>query len=573
LFVTPAARAASLGQVSLALLGLPSVGSIVRAIVNVFFGTLAGALVPGFLRHATVATIQHLVAVPDVASWHNVGALQGDMVYLAAALLPVTLTVSVLRFWALGFTGAAHPTEALGRAVAATGALVIYPWGVGQIVALTNVLTHAILGFPAVADGLSRMVGVMFAGALLTGTGGVFGAWLMILGIIFAAALYAAQVLVMLAFAVLFVSGPPLIALSVMPETAHIARTWLHVVVALALVPIGWTILFATAGALALDATNFSGSSGGLPSNISAAFAALITFVLAVRLPLLVLGELRNIARGANLRATAHGHGGRSSPTPAAARVQAARTRLRAAAFEGGPALGRSVGQAAGALGAPRGGPAGLTARAAARSARSSGLSRIVPAAAAATAAASGRVRGSGVAHTRVGRTVGARLSRAGSILAAAPAKARAATIGQRPAPRGATSPAAGRARPAPAGAAQPGPGRRPTPRAAGSVAGGASVSAAGGAVGRRASTEASTRTSGAVHPGRKVSRSTDSAPTPASDGERGRPQPRPPVSKPRKPMPPQGKRAAAPPAARAPRAERDRPPGPPPAPRPRRGG
>ncbi|HTW43405.1 MAG TPA: hypothetical protein VMD79_13940, partial [Solirubrobacteraceae bacterium] len=313
LVLAPAANAAmfSTPPLGLSILGIhigihiPSVGDIVKAIVNLFFGTLANALVPGFLRHATVSVIQHLVAVPDPAAWPNVGRLVGDMIYLAVSLLPVMLTVAVLRYWALGFGGAAHPLNALVRAVAVVGALVLYPWGVRQLVALVNVLTHAILGFPAVSDGLARMVGVMFGGALLTGAGGVFGAILVIVGVVFAAALFAAQVLVMLMFAVLFVAGPPLIALAVLPETAHLSRTWFHVLVGISIVPLGWTILFATAGALTLDATDFTAGTGGLPSVFAAAFAALITFVLAVRLPLLVLGELRHFAHSGSTRATA----------------------------------------------------------------------------------------------------------------------------------------------------------------------------------------------------------------------------------------------------------------------------
>jgi hypothetical protein len=438
LVLTPAASAAGLSAppLGLSILGIhigihiPSVGDIVKAIVNLFFGTLANALVPGFLRHATVSVIQHLVAVPDPAAWPNVGRLVSDMIYLAVSLLPVMLAVAVLRYWAMGFTGAAHPATALVRTVAVVAALVLYRWGIGQLVGLVNVLTHAILGFPAVANGLGRIVGVMFGGALLTGVGGVFGAILVIVGVVFAAALYAAQVLVMLMFAVLFVMGPPLLALAVLPETAHLARTWFHVLVGLAMVPLGWTVLFATAGALTLDATDFTAGTGGLPSTFAAAFAALITFVLAARLPLLVLGELRHLARSGSLHATAHGTGA-ATAAQGSARVVAARERLRRGAVDGTMSLGRSVGAAAGALGAPRGGPLGAAGRAGASMARRSGVVRAAPAVAVATAAGAGavggRVAGSRVGGSRVGRAVGERFGRAGAILAAAPSNARAA--------------------------------------------------------------------------------------------------------------------------------------------------
>src|ERR1700730_18467236 len=259
LVLAPAASAASAGPiVPVAFLGLPSLHSIIEAIAKGFFGALAGALVPNWLKHGTVATIQHLVALPDPASWTHVGQLQGDMVYLGAMLLPVTLAVSTVRYWLVGFTGAAHPVGALGRCVWVTFVLVAYRWFIEQAVAGTNTLTHAILGFPVVANGLQRIIGVLFGGALLSGAGGVFGAFLVIIGVLFAAGLFAVQVLLTVLLALLIVAGPPLIALSAIPELSHLARTWAHALMATALVPLGWTILFATAGALCLHATSFT---------------------------------------------------------------------------------------------------------------------------------------------------------------------------------------------------------------------------------------------------------------------------------------------------------------------------
>src|ERR1700726_3272159 len=112
LVFAPGASASGGAQVvPLAFLGieLPSLHSIIEGIAKGFFGALAHALVPSWLTHGTVATIQHLVALPDPATWTHVGQLQGDMVYLGAMLLPVTLAVSTVRSWLVGLTGAAHP--------------------------------------------------------------------------------------------------------------------------------------------------------------------------------------------------------------------------------------------------------------------------------------------------------------------------------------------------------------------------------------------------------------------------------------------------------------------------------
>ena len=213
---------------------------------------------------------------------------------------------------------------------------------------------------------------MLFGGALLSGAGGVFGAFLVIIGVVFAAGLFAAQVLLTVVLAVLIVAGPPLIALSAIPELSHLSRSWAHALLAVALVPLGWTVLFATAGALCLDATSFTGAGGGLPGHVAAAFAGLITFVIAARLPLMAVGEVRHLF--SSQRAPGRGASQGQSTMPGSERVRAAHARLRAVGLEGVPSLGRSAGRAAGAIGAPQRGPAGAARRGLAAAARRTGI-------------------------------------------------------------------------------------------------------------------------------------------------------------------------------------------------------
>jgi len=434
LVLTPAASAATLGgqPLPLAFLGieLPSLHSIIEAIAKGFFSALAGALVPGFLKHATVATLQHLVALPDPARWGHVSELEGDMTYLGMSLMPVTLAVCTLRYWVLGLTGAAHPATGIARCAWATFVLVIYRWLVEQTVAATNTLTHAILGFPVVANGLASILTVLFGGALLLGAGGVFGAFLVFVGVAFAAGLFMSQSAIFLILALAYCAGPLLVALWPIPELSHLMRVWSHALTAVVLVPIGWTILFATAGALTLDATSFTGGAAGIGGHIEAAFAGLITFVIAVKLPLMLLGELRHILGGASLKASGASGGAQGQATmPGAQRIRASHARLRSIGTEGLPSLGASVGRAAGALGAPAGGPVGAARRGLAGAARRTGLAGgTAPAAAGAGALggiAAGRLAGGRGSKGRGG--VRERLSRAGAIIASAPRDARAA--------------------------------------------------------------------------------------------------------------------------------------------------
>lgn len=573
-FAPAAAAASGGGQLApLAFLGLPSLHSIIEAIAKGFFSALAGALVPGFLKHGTVATIQHLVALPDPATWGHVGELESDMTYLGMSLMPVTLAVCTLRYWMMGLTGAAHPVTALGRCAWATGVLVVYRWLVEQVVAATNTLTHAILGFPVVANGLASIITVLFGGALLLGAGGVFGAFLVIVGVVFGAALFASSEALTVLLALVFCAGPPFIALAPIPELSHLARVWGHALTAIVLVPIGWTILFATAGALTLDATSVTHGAGGLPGHIAAAFAGLITFILAVKLPLMLFGELRHILGGA-LHGGSAGAGSQSaSAMPGAERMRAAHARLRSFALEGVPSVGRSAGRAAGAMGAPEGGPLGAARRGLAGGVRRTGLvSSMAPAAAGAGALggmAAGRAGAGGARKAGVRE----RLTRARTILANAPRDARAAMAGS--SARAARASAQGGSRAAGARrTAATATGRTPARVAAAGKAQvrGATVavsaptrSASGGSATSRAAPRAQPAQApspatprsanagkGTAHPGRQVS---SSARRDASGPPRtSQPPARPAKAQPPAQTPPRSKDRKAPPPGRRPR-------------------
>jgi hypothetical protein len=567
LVFVPAASAATGGGgqlAPLAFLGLPSLHSIIEAIAKGFFSALAGALVPDFLKHGTVATIQHLVALPDPASWGHVSELESDMTYLGMSLMPVTLAVCTLRYWMMGLTGAAHPVSAIGRCAGATGVLVIYRWLIEQTVAATNTLTHAILGFPVVANGLASIITILFGGALLLGAGGVFGAFLVIVGVVFAAGLFASAEALTVLLALVFCAGPPFIALAPIPELSHLARVWGHALMAIVLVPIGWTILFATAGALTLDATSVTGGAGGLPGHIAAAFAGLITFVIAVKLPMMLLGELRHILGGA-MRGGGGGGGSQGQATmPGAERMRAAHARLRSVAFEGVPSLGQSAGRAAGAMGAPAGGPLGAAGRGLAGAARRTGLVSGMTPAAAGTGALGGMAAGGAARAAGSKGGVRERLSRARTVIATAPRDARAAMAGSSRRAARASAPRSAGARATAGARAGTTTGRTParvaTAKAQGAggtvVAGQAPGRASGGASSssrtvpraqpqRTPTPGASPRSASAgqstAHPGRKVTgsaqRDASAQAHPAPGSPRGgSPPPRPPKAPPASP-------------------------------------
>ena len=282
------------------------------------------------------------------------------MVWVGGAMLPMTLIIATTRDTALSLGFRAHPGNALLRVVGAAFSLVLYRSAVENGVAFVNVLTHTMLSWPIVAHGLHRTILVMFGGSVIFGAGGAFLALLGLVALVFAVCLFALKVLLLMVLAVLFVSGPLLIALTPLPTVGYLARGWLLALVGVCLIPVGWCIIFATAGAISLDVTNLGGGAH-IGSRVVGAFAALATFYVAFKWPLMVLGHVRtSLGGGLGVRPGAASRGaGAVSDGALAAKAQRARTGLQAAMLAGG----RGIGLAAGALGAPCGGLAGLAGR------------------------------------------------------------------------------------------------------------------------------------------------------------------------------------------------------------------
>jgi hypothetical protein len=341
---------------------LPSVSELLKGVVNGLFGALLSALTPGFLKHADISSLQWLVALPDVANasvWPTVSRLQASMVWVAGALLPTTLIIATARDTALSLSLRANPGNALLRVLGAVFWLVLYRFGVENGVAFVNVLTHTMLSWSIVAEGLHRTVLVMFGGSLLVGSGGVFLAVLGLVALVFAICLFALKVLLLMVLAILFVSGPLFISLTPLPAVGYLARGWLLALTGVCLIPVGWCIIFATAGAISLDVTSLGGGAH-IGSRVVGAFAALVTFYLAWKWPLMVLGHVRGSLGGLGVRPGGVSGGGSVQSNGAlAAKAQRAKTGLQAAMLAGG----RGLGLAAGQLGAPRGGLVGLAGR------------------------------------------------------------------------------------------------------------------------------------------------------------------------------------------------------------------
>jgi hypothetical protein len=418
-----------------------SVSGILRTIAKLLFNVLAGAFLPGWLRNAPREALTWLIALPnpaDAVQWPTMHRLEQDTTAVAVAILPMTFAISAARYTASGVTGGAHhPAESIGRLLGAAIGLLLFGWGFENAVAAVNVTTSALLSFGSIDHGLQRALTLMFAGGLAFGVTGPLIALLVIAAILLAAGLFMIKVGVLAAFAILYVGGPLALSLTPVPELHGVWRVWFGVLIALALIPVGWCLMFAVSGAISADITHI-GTPAAIGTRLVGFFAGVLTFFLAFRWPFFLISLVR--ARGLLSPETLAGSSGGGSPARSGGgglieRVGQSRAALSAAAGT----LGSAVSHAGSALGAPSGGfapwAAGAGARTAGRTAARAGTAlsasplalrgrRALDSSWQTVRARAGESR---LANRGVVRTAGQRVSAAGSVLGAGPSAAGAA--------------------------------------------------------------------------------------------------------------------------------------------------
>ncbi len=439
-----------------------SVSGILKTIAKLLFNVLAGAFLPSWLRHAPQDALRWLISLPDPADptqWPTMHRLERDTTAVAVAFLPLTFAVAAARYTASGVTGGAHhPAESIGRVVGASAGLLLFPWAFQNAVAAVNVTTNALLSFASIDHGLQRALALMFAGGIAFGVTGPVVALLVIAAILLAVGLLMIKVALLALFALLFVSGPLALALSPVPELHGAWRLWFGVLVALALIPVGWCLLFAVAGAISADITHI-GTPAAIGTRLVGFFAGVLTFFLAFRWPFFLLGLIRSRGLLSGDMLGSGNAGARTQGTTATQRVRESRAALMAGAGAGGAA----VSHAGAALGVPRRGLASAGVRSATRAATSASLVlRGRQGLAASWQSLRARAAGGRVGQSRAGR----RVAEAGAVAAAAPAAIRAA-VAERSSPRAARA----AAEQVLTGARQQGGGGESSKRAAGSPA------------------------------------------------------------------------------------------------------
>jgi hypothetical protein len=437
-------------------------------------GGIVEKLIPRSWIHKGLEILSWLVAVPSYSGrvsspgggshygFAGVNAMRELYTWLGMAIAPLTLLYATSRSW----SGQGDPPSVpLTRFLLVAVALLNYTWLWSQAVALTNQITHAILGINAVSSGIEKMFEVLIAGSAL-GHLPLIGILLMGFGGLQLIALIFVKVVLILVGALVFATGPLMIGVVPTDRGHALSRAWMTIALGLFVLPILWASLFAIAAVLINDA--FSGAAvlaggsgiGRVFSGLVIALAAIAGFWLAIKLTKafgsLVGGQLAGLLAlaGGGARALLGGAGRVASgvASGAAGAGASAATSLRGFGAKVGAALVPAGGAApvfAGAGGAAaalgRGGALGAGASLASKGAASTagGTAGGAAASTRAGAVATRAARLHGSSATRPPSADGASTSPTGASSAADAASTAATTAAGRPPTAGSSSSAA----------------------------------------------------------------------------------------------------------------------------------
>jgi hypothetical protein len=326
-------------------LGLPSIGDVVKKVVNKVFGALADALLPDFIKEAPGELVSWLATLPNLtADGTAVHSLMMSTRATGFAFLIVVLLYGAVRGMLPG--EADHPMTVVGRVVGVAFFLVIFEWAFDQAIALFNTIAIGLLKNDVVRQGIGDTIERAFSpetiGANPLSAVLVLGALFLLIGLV------AVKLMMLYLVPMFFVAGPLIAPLAVPRETAHIPRVMGQMFGAMCAIPAGWAILFGVAGALSSDMAAGRIDGGGmLTSSILAPMTTIVIFALAIWWPWAVLGMAKSLPGQLGI-ATSKG------PIERTSGVAGSAMKLKLAAMFASGGLGAFAGAKAGASSGPR---------------------------------------------------------------------------------------------------------------------------------------------------------------------------------------------------------------------------
>ena len=295
------------------------------------------------------------------------GALVKDTQSIGLGLLPLALVNNTVHLVSGGvFTRPRDHAHDFGKVFMAACAILAWPWLFGQAIDIANIVTLALLHAANANDNLWKTLGAYFATAwaggfldLLT-TGFLIATALLLVGLI------VMKIVLMVVLAFLLVIGPIAIAFYPFEFLSRVLMLFGSVFLAVAMVPLGWAVLFALFTAFGASVVGFgnfvhAGLIGGAMKDTFNLICSLICFYLAWKWPFLIIGRVSSLVGGGIAEAgqafSALGHrsqgagaGGGSNGAGRRWRIGRKRRALRQAP---GPRLVRSESGGAAAVSSP----------------------------------------------------------------------------------------------------------------------------------------------------------------------------------------------------------------------------
>ena len=210
-------------------------------------GALVRMLIPRSWASEGIRIMEWIVAVPNYAGtvttpagrtvygFGGINALRDLFTWIGVGLLPLTLLYGTTRAM-LGERG--HVAVPLARVLGIAAVLVSYPYWWTEAAAMTDTVTHLVLGLPRVADGLHQLMLYAVDGVALGGWQLVDLALMAVVAVELLSLIFLKVVIILLG-ALLYASGPVTIGLVATESGAALARAWVSAVAMLIALPSG----------------------------------------------------------------------------------------------------------------------------------------------------------------------------------------------------------------------------------------------------------------------------------------------------------------------------------------------
>lgn len=304
------------------------------------FGGLVRDLIPRSWIREGVSIMSWMVAVPDYTAqigtpggghsygFAGVNAMRGVFTWLGMAIAPLSLVYATSRAWS---GQGDHPAVPLVRVFTVAVGVLSYTWLWGQLVALTNQITKAILGIPEVTTGIQKMFELLVAGGALGGLP-LIGLVLMAVGGIGLLALIFLKVMLVLVGALVYAIGPLMLGLAATERGHALTRAWMSLAIGLFALAIVWASVFAISAVLINDAASGGAVLGGdsglgrLFGGVVIAMAAIAGFYLNIKITKALAGLVGGQLTGMLALASSRGGGGARSLLGGAGRAGSAAT-------------------------------------------------------------------------------------------------------------------------------------------------------------------------------------------------------------------------------------------------------